>query len=228
MDSRLLLFVCGLWFGSLAQAAPTYNAPSVRHADAGSAELAAGPGLVIVNGSVAPGARLAGQWAPVDRFALQGSLTGYFPTSPEVFALLGFRYALVDKPGFAFGPYTMFGYHHAGAPLDQQLRGRLGVALDTGGEVFRFDLSLALVGVVWQTHPDVKQPVGLMSVAETLFGSELGLSWRLHSTSVLRVGLLGSLPSVSYRFEQPAWFAEAMAASIGRVTLVQSTVGMRF
>ncbi|MES2639771.1 MAG: hypothetical protein V4850_09820 [Myxococcota bacterium] len=201
---------------------PTLVMPTAVAQPPGSGQVAIG---AVVTGGETPGvaATLRGAVGITDRLAISGGLM-----EPLGGLLLGLRYNVVQTDTFRFAPFV-FGAVDDDlvtlAPVDAAgaLGAGVGVALEGGGETFRFDASLPLVAT------SVNPLVNPLHVP--LVGSSFGLGVRLGARHSLRFGVESLFsPGVTWRYAPDRWYVQG----VGMWSLVRGTpklaaeVGLRF
>ena len=191
--------------------------------DAPGVELAAGPALLVRSIAV-PGAHVAGR-AQAGRWAVHFAGTGF--TGPDLFAVAGVRWSVVDHPGFHLAPFAVVADHVGPSSLDHRATARLGLAVEGGGEHLRLDLSLPLVGGQYFWDPDVETRLSLLSPLETVLSLEGGVGWRFGDHHTAHLGLVGILPALGWETRTDRWVVHVVAASMGPNSLFLARVGAR-
>ncbi len=208
-----------------AVAAPAYNLPSAAPMAEHAVELTAGPGVMLRAYGPLPAGRLALR-ADFGRFGVNTSSTVYVGQAAERFDLLGLQLRAWSGDKLVLGPALMFAHHAGESPLDRRVTARLGLALDAGGERWRFDATLGLLGGQWYPAPSVERSIAMLGGLETALASELGVRWEGEQHSV-RAGLLGVMPCLRYGWTPSRWVVAATAGTLGTQHLLQLELGMR-
>jgi hypothetical protein len=200
-----LLVVLGA--GALAaDLQPTLALPTAVSLPAGTGQ---GGGGAIARGASANGAlpslagTVRGSAGITDRLAFNLALA-----LPRDGLLLGLRYNVVQTDTFRLAPFV-FGLASSdlvlpGTTPGDALSAGLGVALEGGGTVTRFDLSLPLVAT------------GVDPLANPLYvpfaGTSLGVTVLLPHAHSLRVGVESLVsPAIGYRYARDRWYLQATA-----------------
>ena len=120
---------------------------------------------------------------------------------------------------------------HAGlSAVDQRITGRVGIAVESGGERVRYDGSISLVGFQYFPFETVESPLQSMAFFETmLLGSEHGVSFKLNDSHKLRAGLLGVLPCLRHQWKlEKGPNVSTTVATLGTQNIVQVDLGAGF
>jgi hypothetical protein len=173
-----------------------------------------------------PSARLALDWQS-GSFGLRASSTLFVGNAAERFDVLGASWALVERDGFRFGPFLSLAQYTGSSPIDHRITARTGLALDAGGENWRFDATVSAVGLAWYPRGEVETPLYRLSVLETMaFATELGVRRSLGQHQI-RLGLLGPMPVVGYRFEGEPWLVRVDAGGANGTQTLWLQLGQR-
>ena len=185
-------------FSSFFSGSPTYNLPHASNADN---HFSIGSGAAILRAGPLPSLRLGGEFNG-QRVGMKFSSTNYFGPDTETFNIVGLRYQVVDNKKLRLAPFVMIAQHLGISDLDHRLTGRLGLALKKNVGTWQFDSSLSLIGGMYFPYENVQTPVQLLSFFEaTLLGSEYGFSKKIGRNHWFRLGLLGVLPNIRYRYK---------------------------
>ncbi|MDP2309746.1 MAG: hypothetical protein Q8P18_27245 [Pseudomonadota bacterium] len=188
----------------------------------GSGQAAVG---AVVTGGETPGGAvtLRGAVGITDRLAISGGLM-----EPLGGLFLGLRYNVVQTERFRLAPFV-FGIADddlvtvVPADASEALSAGIGVALEGGGETFRFDLSLPLVTTA------VNPLVDPLYVPWA--GSSFGVSMRLGERHGLRFGVESFFsPAVTWRYAPERWYVQgaAMWSLVRLEPMLAAEVGLRF
>ncbi len=197
---------------SAALAAPSLYAPTVSELP--RLDLGLGPALIARQDNLIPGLRASVASEPAAGWTLTGTVSGWFPSEPELFFTAGAGWRALERERLRLGPALMAVEHLGPSPLDHRITGRLGLALEAGGRR-RFDLFLPVLGAQIFPAQSVETRLSALSVLDNLFATELGLSLDLGQRHTARLGLLGPMPMLSWRAELGSWHATAWAGSFG-------------
>ncbi|MDP2314433.1 MAG: hypothetical protein Q8P41_16140 [Pseudomonadota bacterium] len=205
-----------------AEPVPTLAMPTAVALEAGTGQ--AGVGALAVGGDSPSGAvTLRGAVGITDRLAISGGLM-----EPRGGLLLGLRYNVYQSDTFRVAPFV-FGIADddlvTEAPIDTlgALSAGLGVALEGGGQTFRFDLSLPLVAT------------GIDPLANPLYvplvGGSLGVTVQAHRRHALRFGIESlAAPAVTWRYAADRWYLQAtgLYSLVRAQPMIAAEVGLRF
>jgi hypothetical protein len=205
-----------------AELTPALALPSAVALEAGGGQAALG---AVVSGGATPVASvtLRGAVGITDRLAVSGALR-----EPWGGLLLGLRYNVVETDGFRLAPYAFATVDDdlvTFAPSEARLAlaAGVGVALEGGGESFRYDLSLPLVA---SNVDPLASPLRV-----PFAGATLGVSVRVASRHVVRVGVESTFaPGITWRYARERWYLQATSAySLVQIAPVaHAEVGLRF
>jgi len=187
-----------------AELTPSLALPSAVAIEGGGGQAALG---AVVSGGASPVASvtLRGAVGITDRLALSGGLR-----EPWGGLLLGLRYTVVQTDGFRFAPYVFATVDDdlvTFAPSEARpaLGAGVGVALEGGGEAFRYDLSLPLVA---SNIDPLASPLRV-----PFAGATLGVSVRVVNHHTVRVGVESTFaPGISWRYARERWYLQTTAA----------------
>jgi hypothetical protein len=214
-----------LLFSAISYASPAWYAPDA--AEHSSLELGIGP-TVVLRGDTAPAGGRVDLTFSSGRSAIFATGSFLASAQPDGFATLGYRVQVLSGP-FHLAPFLSVAGHFGSSYLDNRLTGRLGIALEGGGEHWRADLSLPLFGAAWFPAPKVEENFSLLYPIEFALTIEAGLSYHINPQHRLRLGLVGIFPALSYRYDALAgWLAEVLAGTMGRNSLFQARWGWRW
>ena len=200
--------------------APTYNLPHAADVDS---HVQFGSGAAFLRMGPLPNLRIAGTYSK-EALAINASYTGYFGQDLESFSVLGVRYQVFKKGNFRLAPTIMIADHHGISAYDARTTGRLGLAL-SGGEIWQWDVALNAVGVQWYpVRPTEIQPLAPL---DCLLAMELGVARQIGS-HWFRIGLLGPMPSFSYRTTIKKLHLRLTGATLGNQNLAQVEGGFSF
>lgn len=213
-------------FSSLFAPSPTINLP---HAHPTKSHFQLGSGAAFLRSGPLPSARFAGE-LNTRKLGIKFSTTSYFGAADERFGVAGVRYMVLNKDRIRLAPFAYVAQHTGFSPLDERYTGRLGLAIDTGGDRWRYDGSISLYGMQFFPYESVETPLQTMTVFETvLLGSEHGVSYKLNERHGLRFGLMGALPSIRHHWSiRKGPQLSTTIATLGNQNLLQLELGMGF
>ena len=210
-------------FSSLFAGNPTYNLP---HAHSSDSHVQLGTGAAILREGPLPSLRFAGEFNG-DDLGFKFSTTSYFGQSTEHFSIAGLRYQVHEGQKWTVAPYAMAVRHAGLSDVDQRITGRVGIAVESGGERIRYDGSVSLAGFQYFPFDTVETPIQAMTFFETmLLGSEHGVSFLINDSHKLGVGVLGVLPCIRHQWMMGKGpNISTTVATLGTQNIVQLDLG---
>jgi hypothetical protein len=204
-----------------AELTPALVLPTAVAVQAGSGQAALG---ALATGGDTPtlSGTLRGTVGITDRLAVNGALQ-----LPGRGLLLGLRYDVVQTEHFRLAPFIVGAASYdlvtgANDPA-HALGAGIGLALEGGGSVARFDLSLPLA---FTGIDPIANPLYAPSMAASLGGTV-----HVARHHVVRVGIESlASPSLTYRYERDRWYLQAVASySLVRTEpMLAAEIGLRF
>ena len=212
----LLLMLGGL---SAQASAPTWALPHAQSLVGSSVELGGGTALFPQGGLGL--ARVAADHAISTQLGAQFSAHEWVNGSQanERFLIGGLRYRLALSAQTAIAPFAQVVLFDGASPLDRRLTLRSGLAWHRTLKRFELDVALPLIGgKSFITHP-TSPGFSWLGPLDLLLATEAGVTWTGWAKQRVRVGLMGALLRVSYRYQIGTQWVSAQAASMGSHSL---------
>ena len=198
----------------LVDTQPGHVLPGAVAAEHGTVTAGAGAGTIIENyfgiasgdfhSDASVGGFVQADASATDRLAFNAGFA-YMAMDLGEYTTWGFtvgaRYNVVQRPSFRLAPFVAY----AGWQWVGTYGTGLGVAMEGGGERFRWDLSLPLVGLMSDRLVDDCLACYEFQPYLPLFG-EAGLSAALGDHDLLRLGTTSYAPNLSYQHVADSWF----------------------
>lgn len=169
------------------------------------------------------GPQVTGLWGMTDKIAISGGLAVSI-LSPSVWPELGARYLIYSSEQLSIAPFAVLVGRYRIKPADLYTLSALGVAFEGGWERVRLDASVPLVG--YTTGSNYPRGSTGLPGSYLLLTLEAGVSVALNERHSLRLGVLSVLPTVSWRYDAPAWFLESSVSSLGTISVGQVRAGI--